>query len=104
MGKKSKAKKSASPGGEANGKLESFALNAYTGAAAVIAGVLARKAVEKVWGKALGRTPPNEPESLDVHWAEAIGWSALSGTTVAIARLMATRKATDVWARAKREQ
>jgi Protein of unknown function (DUF4235) len=86
------------------GKLESIALNLYTGAVAAIAGAMARKAVESAWRKMFGRMPPNEPESLEVHWAEAVGWSALSGTAVAVVRLMATRKATGVWVRANGKQ
>ena len=86
------------------GKLESIALNLYTGAVAAIAGAVARKAVEGAWRRMTGRMPPNEPESLEVHWAEAIGWSALSGTVVAVVRLMATRKATGMWARANGKQ
>jgi hypothetical protein len=71
----------------------------YSTAAAVVAGMIARKAVEKIWSKAVGKAPPQEPESPSVHWLEAIGWSAFSGTTVAIARLLATRKAAGAWER-----
>jgi len=82
------------------GKPESVARKAYAAVAAVVAGVAARKVVKAVWSKAAGKPPPDEPESPDVHWAEAIGWSALSGTAVAIARLVATRHAAGQWQRA----
>lgn len=82
------------------GKPESVARKAYAGIAAVVAGVAARKVVKAVWSKAAGKPPPEEPESPDVHWAEAIGWSALSGTAVAVARLLATRHAAGQWQRA----
>ena len=54
---------------------ESIALKVYAGVAAVAAAMVARKLAEKAWVKATGKTPPNEPESPDVHWAEAVGWS-----------------------------
>jgi hypothetical protein len=87
------------PGRDDGGKPESIAWKVYSGLAAVVAGMVARKAIEKVWVKATGKVPPNEPESPAVHWAEAVGWSAASGTAVAIARLLATRKAAGAWQR-----
>lgn len=83
----------------AGGKPESIARKAYSSVAAIAAGVVARKVVEKLWVKATGKTPPKEPESPAVHWFEAIAWSVASGTTVAVARLLATRKAAGAWER-----
>jgi len=97
-----KSKKRA-PGRDDGGKAESIAWKVYSGVAAVIAGTIARKVVEKAWVKATGKVPPEEPESPAVHWAEAVGWSAVSGTTVAIARLLATRKAAGAWQRVSDE-
>ncbi len=88
----------------ATSKPESIALKIYAGVAAVAAGLVARKVAEKLWVKTTGKTPPNEPESPDVHWAEAIGWSLLSGTTVAVARLLATRKAAGAWQRVNAQE
>jgi hypothetical protein len=85
-------------------KPESIALKVYAGVAAVGAAMVARKVAEKVWVKTTGKTPPNEPESPDVHWAEAIGWSLVSGTTVAVARLLATRKAASAWHRVSAQE
>jgi hypothetical protein len=81
------------------GRSESIARKAYAGVAAVVAATVARKIVEKVWVKATGKQPPDEPESPAVHWAEAVGWSALSGTSIAVARLLATRRAAGAWQR-----
>ena len=85
-------------------KPESIALKVYAGVAAVAAAMVARKLAEKAWVKATGKTPPNEPESPDVDWAEAVGWSLVSGTTVAIARLLATRKAAGAWHRVSAQE
>jgi hypothetical protein len=63
------------------------------------AGLLMRKAIEKVWEKGTGAPPPDQPESPDTTWAEAVGWALLSGVAVALARLLATRKAADYWQR-----
>jgi hypothetical protein len=95
--------KNRAPGRDDGGKAESIAWKVYSGIAAVIAGAIARKVVEKAWVKATGKVPPEEPESPAVHWAEAVGWSAVSGTTVAIARLLATRKAAGAWQRVSEE-
>jgi hypothetical protein len=91
-------------GKPAASKPESIALKVYAGIAAVAAGIVARKVAEKMWVKTTGKTPPDEPESPDVHWAEAVGWSLLSGTTVAVARLLATRKATGAWQRVSAQE
>ncbi len=81
------------------GKSESVAWKIYGGLAAVVAGTVTRKIVEKLWLKSTGKPPPDQPESPSVHWAEAVGWAAVSGTSVAIARLLATRKAAGAWQR-----
>ena len=96
MSAKRNAKKDKVPAG---GKPESIAWKIYAGVAAVIAGTLTRKVVEKVWSKSVGKPPPDQPQSPSVHWAEAVGWAAVSGTSVAVARLLATRKAAGAWQR-----
>ena len=85
------------------GKSEAMASKIYTGLAAVAAGTMMRKVIERVWEKATGKAPPDEPESPTVHWAEAVGWAIVSGTSVAVARLLATRKATATWQRVSAE-
>ena len=95
MSKRAKEPASADTGG----KPESIARKIYSSVAAIAAGMVARKVVEKAWVKATGKKPPKDPESPAVHWIEAVGWSVASGTTVAIARLLATRKAAGAWER-----
>jgi hypothetical protein len=81
------------------GRAEAVARKIYAAVAAVIAARVARMAVERAWVKVTGKVPPEEPESPKVHWAEAVGWSALSGTSVAVARLLASRRAAGAWQR-----
>jgi Protein of unknown function (DUF4235) len=80
-------------------KSESIALKIYTAIAATVAARVASKVVNRVWVKTTGKAPPTEPNSPDVHWAEAVGWSVVSGTSVAVARLLASRRAAGAWQR-----
>lgn len=98
-----KAKQPAAQRRDAGGKSESVARKVYAGLAAVMAGIIARKVVEKLWVKTTGKTPPSEPQSPDVSWQEAVGWSVVSGTTVGVARLLATRRASGTWQRISEE-
>jgi len=84
---------------DAGGKPESIARKLYASVAAIAAGIVARKVVEKIWVKVTGKTPPDDPHKLEVPWAEAVGWSVASGVFVGIARLAATRKAAGTWQR-----
>ena len=65
----------------------------------MVAATMARKLVQRVWVKTTGKVPPENPESPEVRWTEAVGWSVLSGTAVAIARLLAKRRAAGAWQR-----
>jgi hypothetical protein len=78
---------------------ESIALKIYTGVAATLAARVASMVVNRVWVKTTGKAPPTEPNSPDVHWAEAVGWSVVSGTSVGVARLLASRRAAGAWQR-----
>lgn len=86
------------PTGE-GGKSGSMGQKLYGTAGAMIAATLVRKVVHRVWVKATGKVPPENPESPDVRWTEAVGWSVLSGTSVAVARLLAKRRAAGAWQR-----
>lgn len=66
-------------------------------ASTVGAGIVMRKAIETAWEKSTGNPPPRNPESPETTWAEAIAWAMLSGVAVAVARLLATRKAAEYW-------
>ena len=67
--------------------------------AAVVAATAARKALNTSWKVATGKEPPANPASPDVEMREAILWAAVSGTIVAIARMLATRRAAQYYQR-----
>lgn len=66
---------------------------------ALLAAAAARKALNTSWKAATGKPPPANPASPDVDMREAIAWAAVSGTIIAIARMLATRRAAQYYAR-----
>jgi hypothetical protein len=70
------------------------------GVSALLAGMLAKHAVEFSWRKATGKQPPANPESPETTWAEAVGFAVLSGTALGLARLVARRFAARSWVKA----
>lgn len=71
-----------------------MSLGSALGAAAV-----AKKGLNTSWKAATGKNPPANPADPDVDMKEAIAWAAVSGTLVAIARMLATRKAATYYAK-----
>ncbi len=71
-----------------------FSLAAALGAAAV-----AKKGITSSWRAATGKNPPANPADPDVDVWEAVAWAAVSGTLIAIARMLAARKAADYYTR-----
>jgi Protein of unknown function (DUF4235) len=68
------------------------------GTASTVAAVFAaQKLIDVAWVSATGRQPPTNPEAPDITAAEAVGWVIASGTGLAVARLLATRKAASYW-------
>jgi hypothetical protein len=67
--------------------------------AALLAATVARKALTASWKAATGKPPPANPASPDVDMREALMWAAASGTIVAVARMLATRRAANYYAR-----
>ena len=65
-----------------------FSVGAALGAAAV-----ARKALNKSWKLATGKKPPENPADPDVQIWEAVTWAAVTGAFVALARMLAQRRA-----------
>lgn len=57
------------------------------------AAAVARKALDKGWKVATGKTPPQNPADPDVEMWEAVAWAAATGAAVALARMLAQRKA-----------
>ena len=67
--------------------------------AALLAATAARKALTASWKAATGKPPPANPASPDVEMREALMWAAVSGTIVAVARMLATRRAAGYYAK-----
>jgi hypothetical protein len=67
--------------------------------AAIGAAIVARRLVTSGWTAATGKQPPANPEDPGVSWPEAVGWAVASGAAVGVARLLATRKAAEYYAR-----
>lgn len=66
---------------------------------AISAGIAARKILVTAFTKTTGKNPPANPEAPDTSWAEAAGWALLSGATMGLARMLATRKAASYYRR-----
>lgn len=71
-----------------------FSLVAALGAAALV-----KKGLNSSWRAATGKNPPANPADPDVELPEAIMWAAVSGTLIAVARMLATRRAANYYAR-----
>jgi hypothetical protein len=71
-----------------------FSLVSALGAAA-----LAKKALDTGWRAATGKHPPENPADPDVQMREAVMWAVVSGTFVALARMLAQRRAAQYFRR-----
>lgn len=64
---------------------------------------VAAKALNKGWKAASGKEPPTNPADPDVAMAEAVAWAAFSGTFVALAKMLATRRAANYYVKSTGE-
>jgi hypothetical protein len=71
-----------------------FSLVSALGAAAI-----AKKALDTAWRAATGKHPPENPADPDVQMGEAVAWAVASGTFVALARMLAPRRAAHYYRR-----
>jgi hypothetical protein len=60
---------------------------------ALAAAAVAKKALDAGWKAATGKHPPENPADPDVQMGEAVAWAVVSGTFVALARMLAQRRA-----------
>ncbi|MFL6023112.1 MAG: DUF4235 domain-containing protein [Marmoricola sp.] len=67
--------------------------------AALLAATVAKKGLNATWRAATGKEPPANPADPQVDLGEALLWATVSGTLVAIARMLATRRAANYYAR-----
>jgi hypothetical protein len=61
--------------------------------AALGAALVARKALDRSWKLATGKQPPENPADPDVDLWEAVTWAVVTGAFIALARMLAQRKA-----------
>ena len=71
-----------------------FSLVSALGAAAA-----AKKVLNSGWKAATGKQPPENPADPDVSIGEAVLWASITGATVALARMIAQRRAADYYTR-----
>lgn len=77
----------------------SKAWSAMSLGAALGSATVAKKALNGGWKKATGKEPPSNPADPDIDIWEAVLWAAVSGTFVAIVKMLATRKAANYYAK-----
>ena len=82
-----------------NGNGSSKVWSVFSLAAALGAAAVAKKGLNTTWRAATGKNPPANPADPDVDVREAVAWAAVSGTLIAIARMLATRRAANYYAR-----
>lgn len=63
------------------------------------AAAFARKAIDTSWKAATGKQPPENPADPDVQIGEAVAWAATTGALVALARMLAQRRAAGYYAK-----
>ena len=63
------------------------------------AAAFARKAIDKTWKAATGKKPPENPADPDVQIGEAVAWAATTGALIALARMLAQRRAAGYYAK-----
>jgi hypothetical protein len=71
-----------------------FSLVAGLGAAAVT-----RKLLDHSWKVAAGKNPPENPADPDVGIGVAVMWASFTGAAVALARMLAQRRAAGYYAK-----
>jgi hypothetical protein len=67
---------------------------AASGAAAALA---SHQLLRRGWSAWRKEPPPEDPESVDVSWRDALIWAGASGLVIAVARLVARRGAAAGW-------
>lgn len=65
----------------------------------VVAAIATRKIITTAWRTTTGKNPPANPADPEVAMREAVLWAGFSGIMVALARMLATRKAANYYAK-----
>ena len=79
--------------GNDSGKDSSKVWSVFSLVSALGAAALAKKGLNASWKAATGKKPPENPADPDVQLREAVMWAAASGTFIALARMLAQRRA-----------
>jgi hypothetical protein len=72
---------------------------AFSLVAGLAAAGLTRALLDRSWKAAAGKNPPENPADPDVSLGEAVVWASLTGAAVALARMLAQRRAADYYTR-----
>lgn len=64
-----------------------------TAGAALLAGVVVKAALTAAWRAVKDADPPQNPESDDVTWGEALSWTIASSVAMGVGSLLARRGA-----------
>ena len=67
------------------------------GLSATLAAIAAKHVIELIWRKVTGKAPPDNVESPETDWSDAIRYALLSGVILAAARVLARRFAATGW-------
>jgi subtilisin family serine protease len=94
-----KDRKAGKGGGKSKGKDSSKLWSLFSMVSAIAGATVAKKVLNTSWKAATGKEPPANPADPDVAMAEAVAWAAASGTLVALARMLATRRAASYYQR-----
>jgi len=68
-------------------------------AVALVGAAVAKQLLNLLWRAATGKNPPTNPSSPDVQAGEAVTWAVASGAAIALARILATRRAAGYYAK-----
>lgn len=96
MGKKQKGKPKKA---KASREKDSRVWTVFSLGSALLGATVAKKALNTSWKAATGKQPPANPADPDVDVWEAVAWATASGTLVAIARMLASRRAAHYYAK-----
>jgi hypothetical protein len=76
-----------------------IAWNAVSAAAAIGAGLAARRAAEAIWGSFSDEDAPTDPSLESTTWPAAVTWAVLAGALAGVARVVGRRGAAVAWRR-----
>lgn len=81
--------------GSGTGNSRAFSMLALV--ASLGAATVSKKVLDTTWKAATGRKPPVNPADPDVAVTEAVAWAAATGATIALARMLAQRRAAEYY-------